>query len=185
MSSSMKRTTVSRAISTKNTLPARRKAILQEGALDDGTSMHPWENLNEWYRESNRSVAAHFDVKLRAIGWERYLHGRSRQIRAPGLRRFLTRKSNRWQRWSTAAGWPSTFWVGGGKASRGTTPGGFILPSDLTRISRNRKSKRTETPYWISRNSWRRRVSRCVKQSTRVETGLPENASCTDPASAP
>jgi hypothetical protein len=39
-----------------------------EGALDDGSSMHPWENLNEWYRESNRSVAAHFDVKLRTFG---------------------------------------------------------------------------------------------------------------------
>ena len=52
--------------------PARTDESFVEGLLDDGTAMHPWANLNEWYRNSNRYVAAHFDVKLRAIGWERY-----------------------------------------------------------------------------------------------------------------
>ena len=41
----------------------------KEPPLDDGTAKHPWENLNEWYRDSNRSVVAHMDVKLRTAGF--------------------------------------------------------------------------------------------------------------------
>jgi hypothetical protein len=40
----------------------------QEPALDDGTAKHPWDHLNEWYRDSNRFVVAHMDVKLRTSG---------------------------------------------------------------------------------------------------------------------
>lgn len=43
-----------------------------EGDLADGTAMHSWRNLNEWYRNSNRYQVAHFDIKLRAIGYEKY-----------------------------------------------------------------------------------------------------------------
>ena len=40
----------------------------QEPALDDGTAKHPWDHLNEWYRDSNRFVVAHMDVKLKTCG---------------------------------------------------------------------------------------------------------------------
>lgn len=41
-----------------------------EGGFEDKSAMHPWMNLNEWYRNSNRYAAQHFAVKLRAIGWQ-------------------------------------------------------------------------------------------------------------------
>jgi hypothetical protein len=40
----------------------------QEPPLNDGTAQHPWDHLNEWYRDSNRFVVAHIDVKLRTNG---------------------------------------------------------------------------------------------------------------------
>lgn len=43
----------------------------QEPPLDDGTAQHPWGDLNEWYRDSNRVAVAHTEVKLRTAGLEK------------------------------------------------------------------------------------------------------------------
>lgn len=40
----------------------------QEPPLNDGTAQPPWDHLNEWYRDSNRFVVAHMDIKLRTSG---------------------------------------------------------------------------------------------------------------------
>lgn len=43
----------------------------QEPPLDDGTALHPWDHLNEWYRDSNRFVVAHMEIKLRTGSLEK------------------------------------------------------------------------------------------------------------------
>lgn len=83
-----------------------------EGALDDGGSMHPWENLNEWYRGSNRSVAAHFDVKLRALGFmkvpaipEDISTGASLEMSVDELEGLAEMEHRRWLAFHLIGGW--------------------------------------------------------------------------------
>lgn len=81
-----------------------------EGPLSDGTAMHPWQNLNEWYRNSNRSQVAHIDVKLRALGYEMVKleelgRGAEFQVTPDELESLGEMEHRRWMAFHLLGGW--------------------------------------------------------------------------------
>lgn len=81
-----------------------------EGPLDDGKSGHPWVNLNEWYRNSNRYAAAHFDVKLHAINRQRVPLPESqgeaeKEVPAGEIESLAEMEHRRWMAFHLLGGW--------------------------------------------------------------------------------
>ena len=81
-----------------------------EGLPDDGTALHPWERLNEWYRESNRSQAAHIGVKLRTTGHELLPPGSEADgaewpLATEEVERLAEMEHRRWMAFHLLSGW--------------------------------------------------------------------------------